>query len=114
VLCDPGLAATVFDHLLPRDVRGLRASCKGAAAAVAGHAWESAAAPAAWAGSPHEASLWSLRDRILAAGGDFDWFGGLRRSSPPLGGRRLWRARCAGAFAGLLPPRARRGHERLP
>jgi hypothetical protein len=43
VLAVPDLAGVVLSHLAPRDVVGLRASCKGAAAAVAGHAWESAA-----------------------------------------------------------------------
>jgi hypothetical protein len=43
ILCDPGLAASLLSHLAPRDVLGLRASCKAACAAVAAPPWESAA-----------------------------------------------------------------------
>jgi hypothetical protein len=53
ILADPGLAGAVFGHLAPADVLGLRASCTGGRAAVAGHAWGSAVAAAhAWAWSP--------------------------------------------------------------
>jgi hypothetical protein len=65
ILCDPGLAASVLGHLAPADVRGLRASCKAACAAVAGHAWDSPAATAAvhaWAWPPP-----SLGARVRAA-----------------------------------------------
>jgi hypothetical protein len=48
ILADPGLAGAVFAHLAPRDVVGLRASCAGARAAVAGHGWESVAGACAW------------------------------------------------------------------
>lgn len=40
ILPDPGLASVVLSHLAPADVRGLRAACKAACAAVAGHAWD--------------------------------------------------------------------------
>jgi hypothetical protein len=44
ILADPGLAGAVLSSLAPADVLGLRASCQGAQAAVAGHGWESPAA----------------------------------------------------------------------
>jgi hypothetical protein len=48
VLSVPGLASAVLSHLAPADVVGLRASCRAAAAAVAGHGWD-APAPGRWA-----------------------------------------------------------------
>jgi hypothetical protein len=80
ILADPGLAGAVFDLLAPADVRGLRASCRGAKAAVAGHGWESPAAAQSWAWTP----LPPLGDRIRAAaesGDEDDAF--IRPQVPP-------------------------------
>jgi hypothetical protein len=72
ILSSSDLAGAVFAHLAPRDVLGLRAACRGAKAAVAGHAWGSPTAAHSWAWSPRP----PLDVRVQAAAEFGDGFDG--------------------------------------
>jgi hypothetical protein len=108
ILCDPGLAAAVFAHLAPRDVRGLRAACAGGRAAVAGHAWESTVAASSWAFSAVLAQP-PLDDNRTVANEGRDFAGTLFPvpSQPPIPPHDVFGGRAALARWRACFPRAR-------